>query len=79
MAKDNLIWPPTEIDDDVMMLHDDGHTPSEIDEVLELEPGTAHDIVVNLWKLDSAGKRRMRTNWAKRFDRKKLMIKFDDE
>ena len=79
MAKENLTWPPTEVDDDVMMLHDAGHAPSEIDEVLEFEPGTAHDIIVNLWRLDKKGKRRLRTDYSKRLARKHVMLTFEDK
>lgn len=57
---------PTEFDDDIFMIHDDGHAPSEIDRVLELKPGTAHDSVVNMWILDKQGRRKLRSKWATR-------------
>lgn len=52
-------WRPTEVDDDIFMLHDDGHAPSKIDAGLELPAGTSHDSMVNRWKLDKQGVRKM--------------------
>lgn len=67
---------PTEIDRDILMLHDEGHTCSEIDLKLELAPGTAHDATVNLWTLDKQCEVRMRTVWADKHDSGELIARF---
>lgn len=42
----------------VVAMHAAGRTPSEIDDRLYLEPGTAHDIMVAHWKFDKDARTR---------------------
>lgn len=58
MENDMNGYEKQDIEMKVVAMHSAGRTPSEIDERMYLEPGTAHDIMVARWKFDKEARLR---------------------
>ena len=48
----------------IVALHSSGLAPSQIDSRLGLEPGTAHDVMVERWYLEKNARTRGLNDWA---------------